>query len=86
MLSVHPMLDRFEGAKVREDRLQIIIRQVAVVPPRHDLVELPRLDVAGAYGLNKKSFIIVGRLGRTSPSDACDPAFFRLEATRASSH
>src|SRR6516165_2162622 len=61
---VHSMLHRLQSAEVSEYRLQVLVGQVTIVPPRHNLAKLSSLDVAGSNHLHELCFVVVGNSRR----------------------
>ena len=57
---VNAVPHRPECPNVSENSLQVLVGQIAKVPPTHNLVELSGLDEARAHGLKKDSLVVVG--------------------------
>src|ERR1700690_3593529 len=52
-----------ERLQIGKNGVAVFFRHPAVTAPRHDLVELSRLDVPGAYGLRKRRLVVGGDAG-----------------------
>ena len=57
---VDAMFDWLERPQIGEDALQIIIRKVAEVPPRHGRCEFAGADMTGAHDLREQRFVVIG--------------------------
>ncbi len=60
---VHQVMHWFESVQIREHRLQVIVRHVAIGPPRHDRVQLAGANITGAYSLDEQFLVVVADAG-----------------------
>ena len=78
---VDSVVDGFERAQIREERLQIIVFHLADVPPRHHWADRPRTHFSRSHGPQELILIVVtdARGGRCQVRTGHFPAYIRNE-------